>query len=291
MKTIYYRILILLITLSFSQCLIAQQQKVSAIGNRFNSNLEVVQAQISKETISLVLDEVDKSDPKYQTDNCTDCKDGKSLILDIDFKRGFKFPIEETDSVYVNLSNLQESLAEYQFASAEIRKYENSRNRLEENQLKSNAELIKEKSQAISKQLQEGKISPDEAQKQLMALMQPQMDALENSTAIKNINNIDEFEENRAIYSMHFYNDETLTEAETYSGYLYIKEFNKERFVAEYRGEVIEQCVEKRAASSTEEEQKCKSKPSQFLPETGVLSEGSGTIIINVVIKEFLYNR
>ena len=58
-----------------------------------------------------MLQEID-SDPKYQTDNCTNCKDGKSLILDVDFKQGFKFPIEEKDSVFVRFTNLEESLAE-----------------------------------------------------------------------------------------------------------------------------------------------------------------------------------
>ncbi|WP_299364985.1 hypothetical protein [Winogradskyella sp.] len=289
MKTLSTKITVLLVVILFTKVGIAQNQ-VNANGTSFNSNLEVVKAQISKEKLSLVLYEVDKSDPKYQTDNCTDCPDGKSLILDVDFKRGFKFPIEETDSVYVRVSNLQESLAEYKFASQEIDEYESSRDRAEEAQLKSNAEVIKAKSMAISKQLQEGKITPDEAQKQLMALMEPQFEALENSAAMKNLENIDEYQE-RSTYSINFYNNETLTDTETFSGYLYIKTFNETTFIAEYRGELIEECVEKRAASSIEAEQKCKSTLSQYLPDAEVLSEGPGAILINVKIKTFLNNR
>ncbi|MEM1003115.1 MAG: hypothetical protein AAGH46_10750, partial [Bacteroidota bacterium] len=179
--------ILLILVLVLSVEVLSAQQQVRFNDTAFKGNLEVVQAQISNRSISLLLDEIDKSDPKYQTDNCTTCPDGKSLILDVDFKHGFKFPIEESDSVYVRLSNLQEGLAEYKFVSREINGYESSRNKAEEAQLKSNAEGIKEKSLAISKQLQEGKISPDEAQKQIMELMQPQMDALENSTTMKNI--------------------------------------------------------------------------------------------------------
>ncbi len=267
------------------------QQKVSVNGISFNSKLEIAEAQISKEKVALALYEIDKTDPKYQTDNCTNCKDGKSLILEVDFKRGFKFPIEETDSVYVRFSLLQESLSEHQFVSGELSELERSRNKAEEAKLKSNAEIIKEKSKVISKQLEEGKISPQEAQKKLMALMEPQMNDVMNSQLMKNIENIDEYDDSRAVYSMHFYNNEALTDTETYSGYLYIKVFNETKFVAEYRGELIEQCVEKRAASSIEEEQKCKSKPSKYLPGAGVLSEGSGSIFIDVDIKTFLNNR
>ena len=266
------------------------QQNVTANGNRFNSNLEVVEAQISDESIMIIVNEIDKSDPKYQTDNCTNCRDGKSLILDVSFKRGFKFPIEETDSVYLRVSNLQESLAEYNFNSRELDQYESSRNKNEEAQLKNNAEAIKEKGTLIAKQLQEGKITPQEAEKQLMALMEPQFKALENSTAMKNIDNIDEYEE-RSVYSINFYNDETLTETNAFSGYLYIKRFNQKEFVAEFRGETIEECVEKRSASSKEEEDKCKSKMSNFLPDANVLKEGPGRIDINISIKEFLNNR
>ncbi|WP_299523292.1 hypothetical protein [Winogradskyella sp.] len=266
------------------------QQQVIANGNVFSTDLEVVEAQISNETISLAIHEIDKRDPKFQTDNCTNCPDGKSLILDVDFKRGFKFPIEETDSVYLRVSNLQEGLAEYEFNSNELSQYENARDKAEEVKLKNNAEAIKEKGALIAKQLQEGKISPQEAEKQLMALMEPQLSALDNSTTMKNIDNIDEYKE-RSVYSIYFYNDKTLTDTNTFSGYLYIKRFNETEFVAEYRGDVIEECVEKRAASSQEEEQKCKSKNSQYLPDGKVLNEGSGTILIKVNIKTFLNNR
>ena len=124
-----------------------------------------------------------------------------------------------------------------------------------------------------------------------MALVEPQLRAFDNSDTLKNIDNIDEFEEGRSIFSINYYSDENLTDTETYSGYLYIKEFNEERFIAEFKGDVIEQCVEKRSASSIEEEQKCGAKKSQYLPETGVLNEGVCSIYIDVAIEEFLNNR
>lgn len=288
MKALYIKILI---TLTFFQSTLMAQQTVIVNGQSFKSNLEIVQAQISRERIAIVLDEIDKSDPKYQTDNCSNCQDGKTLILDVDFKRGFKFPIEETDSVFVNMSYLQEGLAEYKFNTSELDQLENSRDKQEELNLQMNAEMIKKKSLEISRKMQEGSLTPQEAEKQLMALMEPQMKALDNSATMKNIDNIDEYENNKSIYEMHFYNDENLTETKAFSGYLFIKEFNSKRFVAEYRGDIIEECVEKRKAKSADEEKKCGATKSQFLPQAKVLTEGSGSIIIDVNIKEFLNNR
>ena len=282
---------LIFIIIAFAFVTVNAQQKVIVNGQSFKSNLEIVQAQISREKIAIVIDEIDKSDPKYQTDNCSNCQNGKTLILEVDFKRGFKFPIEETDSVFVNMSYLQEGLAEYNFNTAELDQLENSRDRKEEFNLQNNAETVKKKSQEITRKMQEGSLTPQEAEKQLMALIEPQMKALDNSTTMKNIDNIDAFENNKSTYDMHFYNDENLTETKAFSGYLFIKEFNSERFVAEYRGEVIEECVEKRKATSLDDEKKCGATISEFIPGAKVLSEGSGRIDINISIKEFINNR
>lgn len=279
----------LIILLAFSSLLMLNaQQKVVANGSEFETNLEVVEAQISNEKLFIKLSEIDKDNPNLQKDNCTECPDGKILLLEVDFKRGFKFPIKETDSVYIRFSNLQESMAENNYANNQVESYENSRNKNEEQRLKTDADATKKKGMEISKKLMEGKITPQEAEKQMMALMQPYQEDLDNSTLANQ--NFDEYA-SKPNYSIYFYNDEVLTTSEAFSGYLYIKEFNKERFVAEYRGETIEQCVEKRVASSKEEEQKCKSITSQYLPDFKLLSEGSGSIFINVNIKEFLNNR
>jgi hypothetical protein len=88
-----------------------------------------------------------------------------------------------------------------------------------------------------------------------------------------------------------FFNDDTNTETEAYSGYLYIQTFNEDRFVAEFRGLGIEQCVEKRSASSQEVLKKCQSVQSQYLPETKVLGEGNRKALIDLQIKTFLNNR
>ena len=73
--------------------------------------------------------------------------------------------------------------------------------------------------------------------------------------------------------------------------YLYIKTLNEKQFVADFIGEAIENCVEKRAASSIEEEKKCEVMPSEFLPEARVFREGKSQIYINVALKDFLNNR
>lgn len=269
-------------------CFVNAQQNVIINNSTFKQNLEVVEAQISKEKLMINLSEIDKDNPNLQNDNCTECPDGKILLLEVDFKSGFKFPIKETDSVYIRFSKLQENMAEKEHTNTQLESYENSRNKSEEERLKTDAEAIKKKGNEITKKMIDGKITPDEAQKQMMALMQPYQEDLDNSTLANQ--NFDEYA-SKPNYSIYFYNDEVLTTSEAFSGYLYIKEFNKERFVAEYRGEAIEQCVEKRAASSKEEEQKCKSITSQYLTDFKLLSEGSGSIFINVNIKEFLNNR
>ena len=264
------------------------QQTIIANGYNFNSNLEIAEAQISNETIMLQLFEIDKFNPKYATDNCSDCPDGKSLVLDINFNRGFKFPITEKDSVFVKVSDLQNSLNEFNFNSKEVKKAENSRDLSQESQLTQDAEAIKIKGMEIAKLMQEGKITPQEAEKQLLALTQQLSNDLDKSSA-SNIE-VKDYKES-SVYGFSFYNNETLTETKPYSGYLYIKEFNKERFVAEYNGEVIEQCIEKRAAQSSEEEKKCKSVSSQYLPDAKVLSEQSGRVYIDISIKAFFDNR
>ena len=264
------------------------QQTVIVNGQPFKSDLEIAEAQISGETIMLRLYEIDKFNPKHEMDNCTECTDGKSLDMDIEFNRGFKFPIEETDSVFIKVSHLQQGLEKHKHDSEQVQNSQNSINNSEVDAMRNKAEVIKEKGMEITKLLQEGKITPQEAEKQLLALTQPFSEDLDNSS-VSNIE-VKDYKES-SVYGFSFYNNETLTETKPFSGYLYIKEFNKERFVAEYRGEMIEQCVEKRAAQSSEEEKKCKSVSSQYLPDTKVLSEQSGGVYIDVSIKAFFDNR
>jgi hypothetical protein len=264
------------------------QQNIVINGTQFKSNLEIAEAQISKETIMLRFYEIDKFNPKHEMDNCTECPDGKSLDMDIEFNRGFKFPIVETDSVFIRLSNLQQGLTEYNHNLGQLEKVKNGVSKTETNQLRNNAEAIKAKGMEIAKLMQEGKISPQEAEKQLLALTQSFNEDFDNSS-VANIET-EEYKE-KATYAFNFYNNDTLSETQGFSGYLWIKEFNKDRFVAVFRGELIEQCVEKRAAKSVEEEKKCKAMKSQYLPETGVLSEGSGDMTIIVNIKDFMNNR
>lgn len=262
------------------------QQQVSYNGVSMNSNLEIAEAQISQEKIMLKLHEIDMT--KHQMDNCDDCPTTKSLILDVDFTRSFKFPITESDSVYIRVTHLQKNLAENTHNFAQVNKMNNARNESEEIQIKSQVELMKTKGQEIAKLMQEGKISPEDAQKQLLALTEPYLDKMDNS-AIANTES-QEFDE-KSNFSIVFYNDDTKTETKPFSGYLYIKEFNEKRFVAEFRGFDIEQCVEKRIASSEEEKVKCTAVQSQYLPSTKVLREGSGSMSINMTIKKFLNNR
>lgn len=264
------------------------QQTVIVNGEPFKSDLEIAEAQISGETIKIRLYEIDKFNPKHEMDNCTECTDGKSLDMDIEFNRGFKFPIEETDSVFIKVSHLQQGLNMHKHDSEQVKNAQNSINNSEVDAMQNKAEVIKEKGREITKQLQEGKITPQEAEKQLLSLTQSFSQDLDNSS----INNIEvkDYKES-SVYGFSFYNNETLTETKPFSGYLYIKEFNKERFIAEYRGEIIEQCVEKRATQSSEEEKKCKSVSSQYLPDAKVLSEGSGSLTINIKIKTFYNNR
>lgn len=274
--------------ISASGCLMNAQQNVVANGIAFKPNLEVVEAQISKEKLLINLSEIDKDNPQLQKDSCTDCPDGKLLLIEIDFKREFKFPIKETDSVYIRFSKLQDNLAENNHANNQVESYESSRNRSEEERLAIDAEAVKKKGMEISKKMMEGKISPEEAEKQIMALVQPYQEDLDNATYANQ-----DFEEyvSKPTYYIYFYNDEELTTLEAFSGYLYIKEFNKERLVVEYRGEAIEQCVAKRAASSKEQAEKCKATTSQFLPGFKLLREGASSVTIDVKIKEFINNR
>ncbi len=262
------------------------QQNVSCNGAMMTSNLEIAQAQISQETIMLVLHEIDMT--KHQTDNCEDCPTTKSLLLDVDFKRGFGFPITEKDSVYLRFTTLQQNLSENKHNQSVVNAIETSRNQSEEIALKNQASTIQEKGKQIAKLMQEAKISPEEAQKQLLALTDSYQNNLGNSSIAKT--EPEEFQD-KAEFSFTFYNDDSNTKTEAFSGYLYIKEFSEDHFVAEFRGINIEQCVEKRSASSEEENANCTSVESKYLPDTKLLQEGTGTLLINVLIKDFLNNR
>lgn len=266
----------------------AGQQTVQCNGTDFKSELEVVDVQISAETIMMTLSEIDKTDPKYSEDNCMRCPDGKTLNLDVNFRREFNFPIVPTDSVFVWFSLLQENLAEYAHATTELEKYEQNRNIVEENQLENSAESIKEKGAEIAMLLQQGKITPEQAEQQILALTQPYNKKLEASSIGKVAP--EEYEQ-QPYFAIQYYNDENLTETEAFSGYLYIKEFNEKRFLAEFQGVLIERCVEKRAASSQMEEDACKAVQSQYLPEAKVLREETGTINIDIAIQDFGNNR
>lgn len=262
------------------------QQEVNYNGVKMNSNLEIVQAQIAKESMLLMLYEVDMT--KYDYDNCKDCPTSKVLSLDVNFTKPFKFPITEDDSVFVRVTHLQKNLAENEHNLAQVNNMNSSRNVSEEDQMKRQAEMMKTKGQEIAKLMQSGKLSPEDAQKQLLALSEPYLEKFDNS-AIANTETQEYVA--KPHFSWQFYNDDTNVESEPFSGYLHIKTFNETHFIAEYRGTSIDQCVEKRSASSPVESQKCKAVQSQYLPDTRVLREGKSSVTIRVNIKEFLDNR
>jgi hypothetical protein len=269
----------------FPLCIHAQEE-VNCNGTKMSPSLEIAKASISKEKIILVLHELDLH--RYEQDNCEDCPSTKSLILDIDFTEGFKFPIREEDSIFIRQTTHEQGLAEHQFNLRQVEQMNGSRNPSEEQKLKSQAAMLEKKAKEISKQLQEGTISAEEAQQKLLSLSNPYLQNLEQSSI--NNQSTTEFQA-KANFSFRFYNDEQQTTTEAFSGYLYIKEFTEDSFIAEFRGIDIEQCVEKRLARSPQEQAKCRMVTSQYLPDRKVLREGRGYLNINLKIQEFFNNR
>ena len=280
--------------------IVSAQQHIIYNGQKFQP-AEVIEAQVggSGETFSLSISEIDISpngDWAKRLDELR--RQGKepsaeerpkprSLQLSVDFKRKFKFPITEDDSVSINFSYVKERILENQFNEEEVNKMNSAGSKTDISGLRSDKKSVEEEVKKISKLMQEGKLSPDEAMKKIEALTQPMLNTLENS-AIMN-QETEEFKENRSTYSILFGDSAGNTESTPYEGILYIIEFNSKRLRAYFKGTHFVECTD--VARANDNSKPCEKVETGLYPEHRVLRTEAINIKIDTVIKFFFDNR
>ncbi len=280
--------------------IVSAQQHIIYNGQKFQP-AEVIEAQIGfrGETFSLSISEIDMSPngdwakkilelqrqgKRYSPE---DAPQPLSLLLSVDFKRKFKFPITEDDSVYINVSYVKESILENEFNGEGVNKMNSAVSKTDISGLKSDKKSVEEEVKKISKLMQEGKLSPDEAMKKIEALTQPMLNTLENS-AIMN-QETEEFKENRSTYSILFGDSVANTESIPYEGTLHIIEFNSKRLRANFKGIHFVECTD--VARANDNSKPCEKVETGLYPKHRVLRTETINIKIDTVIKNFFDNR
>lgn len=279
--------------------MLSAQQNITYNGKTFKP-AEVIETQIgnSGETLSFTISEIDMSPngdwakkilelqrqgKRYSPE---DAPQPLSLLLSIDFKRKFKFPITEDDSVYINVSYVKESILENEFNEEEVNKMNSVVSKTDISGLKSDKKSVEEEAKKISKLMQEGKLSPDEAMKKIEALTQPMLNTLENS-AIMN-QETKEFKENRSTYNILFGDSAANTESIPYKGTLHIIEFNSKRLRANFKGIHFVECTDVKRANDPSKP--CKKVKTGLYPDHEVLKVENVSIKIDITFKVFLDN-
>lgn len=249
-------------------------------------NCEVLEAQVSEEKIMINISEINLNNgleqDGMQTPPC------KLINLEVTFPKGTPFPITPKDSVAITYTLLQQGFDEYAFNENQLNSIDTNTLNAEGKNLKAKGKSMEEKARAISEKLMNGQITPQEAEKQLMALTNPMLNEIDES-AIANLE-MDEFDE-KTNFSLVFMDTAQQMESQVYSGILRINTFNNTVFDATLEGVEITQCFERRIASAAEARDICKQKQSAYLPDTKVLSEGNVKSTIRFSIEEFIDNR
>lgn len=276
------------------------QQEVNYNGKIFKP-AEVIETQIGTtgETFSLYISEIDMSPNgdwakrleklrrQGKEPNPDEVPKPLSLDLTIDLKKTFKFPITPQDSVYINFSYVKENIEENIFNKAQIKKMSSSLSNTDVSSFKTQKVSIEEEAQRISKLLQEGKISPDEAIKKIEALTKPMTDKL-NTSAIMNQEN-SEYKNSRSTYSILFVDSTNDTESTPYEGTLHIIEFNSKRLVANFNGVHYVECLD--VVRKNNVSKPCEKEETGLFPGHKVLKKENISIKINTLFKDFSDNR
>lgn len=290
MKTIIQIIALVFI----SQSVIAQQNV--NYNNKTFIESETIEAKINRDGFSVYIAEHELrigENGKYELANKNtaalhvyDKKMPKSLSLTIEvtFKNGFKFPIEPKDSVFISLSSEKHG---YNYSKKFSKVYASKESELKtatQNSKSINATFA-EKSKALTNQYRAGKISLEEFTEKMTALSNPMIQEIERTEA----ENTFAFPEEKeaTTYSIFYVDGYDLETSLAFNGTLHIERFNKKEFVATFRGDHMVDCLERRAASSREEEKKCKAKKSSLIESKYVLREEAVKGNINVQLKTF----
>jgi len=291
-----YKLIIIAILILFASNTLYAQQKVTYNGKTFKKP-EVVEADIGRfgESFGLRFSEIDMypggswAKEKKRLEDMgkvikpSDIPDNKVLLFSVEFNHKFKFPIKPSDSVYVSLSDVMETIQEHDFNDNERSKMDMDKITSEGESMKAKQEVINKEMAILSKKMKEGKISPMEFAEKIEALNKPLIEEVDNSYAMSIESETYEEPPN---YSFFYSDSGESIEADVINGTLHIVEFNKDRLVAYIKGKHIVKCAGTKNTAS----RNCK-KPSNLMPGYEVLDEGEVYISINTTFNEFIDNR
>lgn len=218
--------------------------------------------------------------------NPKDAPKGLFLSLSISFKNKIPFPIKPTDSIIVSLSSLKKDLAERAITDKELNALNQDKIDAEVKDFQTKKVSIEAEAKKIAKLMQEGKISPDEAVKQIEELTKPLTEEIDKSYSQ---NQEYTNHEDKSHYSILFTDSNENIEAYIVTGNLHIVEFNENRLIAYITGDSYVSCTDVERKNSASKI--CEQIDSKLLPGAKVLKEEEVYLAINCTFNEFQDNR
>ena len=251
------------------------QTNISYDTNYLFGNLEVAEASLSDKAISLIISEVDTRNGNDK-DGINNIKPHYKIILDVNSLYKLKFPITAKDSIMFSTTSLQQNLKFNLKVDKFVKSSKGKKVDIDAKTLKKKAASKQEKIKLLSERIAKGDMS---AMKELEKITNELVSDSENI-----MNQIDVKEEKeKSTFDLVFIDTKSLVKNDLLVGTIYIKEFNKNAFVAEFSGKFITECLSQKAD--------CKQKTSNLIPQIKTHKEGNVKGVINVSLKKMFDNR
>ncbi|MAY22812.1 MAG: hypothetical protein CMC74_08530 [Flavobacteriaceae bacterium] len=247
----------------------------------FNS-CEVIEASLYDKSFTLYISEKDMQEAKAQ--DGTRMPESNVLSIAVEFLKGCPFPIEPKDSVMVGYSLMQQNKDEMDFERKQLNNVNVEKASEDGKRLNEKGKDVGTQAKIISQQLMEGKITAQEAEAKLEALLNPLVEAVEDTESIQ-YNSTQLPKKNT--FDILFMDTRAYTRSLMFSGTIYIKKFNETEFEAVFQGNQFTECMENRPSISQEERQTCAAVPSYFMTEMKVLSNEPTKASVSVKLKSF----
>ncbi|MEO0788515.1 MAG: hypothetical protein AAFY36_07640 [Bacteroidota bacterium] len=247
---------------------------------------EVVEAAIgnSGQTLFLDISEIDGDNPELLSEN-TERPEFYHLLLEVELPAGLPFPItsELENEVTVSLSGLSAGLQENAFLESQLEARDFESQRAARAAATHSTATLEERMREVAMKMATGELSPEEGGRQIEALSQ------QAESIISSVPGVPDFEEmeDRANYSIIFYDHKENIAYQPFEGQLHISRFTETEFVATYTGTHVAQCQEVRQINASDNADECNQLRSSILPETMVYAEGPVSLSIQVKLKEF----
>lgn len=268
-----------ILTISFLYILLFSSSVFGQISIKYDKNytfknLALAEASISKKGISIGLSEIKVNNGQEQ-DNA-ELPPYYQLFLNVDAIRAIKFPIKPTDSIFFTETLLQQNLKLNIEQEKFIKGLEKKGTQDKADALKEKAKSKKQQIEALKKRLMNGDMSAMTELEKITNELTKEGESITNDLSY-------EEKEQGSNFELTFIDTKDFLENRLLSGYIYIKEFTEEKFVAEFSGNFITECLPRKT--------NCESKKSRFVPQTKVFKEGKVSGSINITLIEFRDDR